>query len=170
MDGFPHARGSACAAASPASSGPLGTVGDATHNLELTFPRCLSAISEAEVSQEVRLLSTGRARGLQLENGCSEGANPLGFEWDFGHTGATRRCNQMDRGGETAPCVEMKRSFEGNTNTRMLSALDAGQAECAGTDATRLQQPDARLEPGGQEVRESLLSYRFVCLAAMTPL
>lgn len=40
---------------------------------------------EAEVSQEVRSLSTGRARGLQLENGCSEGANPPGFEWDFGH-------------------------------------------------------------------------------------
>lgn len=35
------------------------------------------------MSQEVRLLSTGCARGLQLENGCSEWTNPQGFEWDF---------------------------------------------------------------------------------------
>lgn len=44
---------------------------------------------ESEVSREVRLLSTGRARGLQLENGCSERPNPQGFKWDFVHTGCT---------------------------------------------------------------------------------
>lgn len=44
---------------------------------------------EAKVSREVRLLSTGRARGLQLENGCSERPNPQGFKWDFIHTGCT---------------------------------------------------------------------------------
>lgn len=34
---------------------------------------------EVKVSQEVRLLSTGCSSGLQLESGCSERTNPLGF-------------------------------------------------------------------------------------------
>ena len=45
------------------------------------------AFREVEVSQEVRSLSAGRARGLQLENGCSERANPRGFEWDLARWG-----------------------------------------------------------------------------------
>lgn len=45
------------------------------------------AFREVEVSQEVRSLSAGRARGLQLENGCSERDNPRGFEWDLARSG-----------------------------------------------------------------------------------
>lgn len=44
---------------------------------------------KVEVSREVRLVSPGRAKVLQLENGCSERPNPLGFNWDFAHTGCT---------------------------------------------------------------------------------
>lgn len=41
---------------------------------------------EVKVSQEVRLLSTGCARGLQLDNSDSQRINPHGFEWDFLHS------------------------------------------------------------------------------------
>lgn len=51
------------------------------------------AFREVEVSQEVRSLSAGRARGLQLENGCSERDNPRGFEWDLARSG----CNTHTR-------------------------------------------------------------------------
>lgn len=51
------------------------------HTIHCTYEAGMLVLTfrEVKVSQEVRLLSTGCASGLQLESGCSERTNPLGF-------------------------------------------------------------------------------------------